>query len=416
MALLAQKNSLLIHEAAKWLLMILFVGISSGTASAFFLAALEWATNTRNTYHWLIWLLPIGGLLIGLSYYYLGREVDKGNNLIIEEYYRPEKAIPFKMAPLVLITTIATHLFGGSAGREGTAVQMGAALADCLPGWLRLSKNSRRILLLMGISGGFASVFGTPLAGSLFALEVVRLGKLRWKAIIPVGLTAFLADGICDAWQAEHTSYDMGFIPDLSWALLGWTALAGVFFGGGSRLFHLGMESFGRLFRSFLPYPPIRPVVGGLLLALVFTVSPTERFMGLGIPTILEAFEKPLPGTDFLLKILFTTFTLSAGFKGGEVTPLFFIGATLGNMLAYWVPLPIGLLAGIGFVSVFAGATKTPIACIVMGMELFGPEALAFILPACFTAYYCSGRHGIYGSQRWRERKKPLRLIRKYSQ
>jgi H+/Cl- antiporter ClcA len=399
------KNLLSFHAGfvGKWSLMILFSGITSGTASAFFLTALEWAAHTRDQLPWLVWLLPIGGLLIGLSYYYGGRDVEKGNNLILEEYYHPKKPIPFKMAPLVLFTTLATHLLGGSAGREGTAVQMGATFSDSFSHWWKIDKRTRRILLLMGMAGGFASVFGTPIAGAIFALEVVRLGKLRWSAVIPVALTAFLADGICHAWQVEHTRYSMGFIPGLTWAFLVWTLLAGVFFGGGSRLFYLGMEGFGKLFRTLLPYPPIRPVIGGLLLALVFAFSPTEKFMGLGIPTLLEAFEKPLPGTDFLLKTLFTTFTLSAGFKGGEVTPLFFIGATMGNMLAYWMPLPLGVLAGIGFVAVFAGATKTPFACIIMGLELFGLEALPFLIPACSMAYLCSARKGIYGGQRWGE-------------
>lgn len=385
--------------------MILFTGITSGTASAFFLIALEWAANTRNQFPWLIWLLPLGGFLMGLSYYYAGKGVEKGNNLILEEYYHPERPLPFIMAPLVLCSTIITHLLGGSAGREGTAVQMGAVWADYTHNWWKTSKTTRRILLLMGMAGGFASVFGTPLAGTLFALEVVKLGKLRWNAVLPVALTAFLADGICHAWQVEHTHYSMGIIPEISWPLLAWALLAGIIFAGGSRLFYIGMEVFGKLFRTLLPYPPLRPVLGGLLLAIVFFTTPTEKFMGLGIPGILEAFEKPLPGTDFLLKTLFTTFTLSAGFKGGEVTPLFFIGATLGNMLAYWLPIPIGVLAGIGFVGVFAGATKTPFACIIMGMELFGVEALPFLIPACASAYLFSGRKGIYGGQKSR---KPL--------
>lgn len=389
-------------SAGKWTLMILFTGITSGTASAFFLTALEWAAHTRNQLPWIIWLLPLGGLIIGLSYYYFGKESEKGNNLILEEYYRPVRPIPFRMAPLVLFSTIGTHLLGGSAGREGTAVQIGASLADRFHQWWKLSKTTRRILLLMGIASGFASVFGTPIAGTLFALEVVRIGKLRWKAFLPVLITAFLADATCHTWNVGHTSYSIGVLPDLNWEILGWMMLAGIIFGSASRLFYLCMEGFSKLFRILLPYPPARPVIGGILLALVFVVTPTEKFMGLGIPTILEAFEKPLPGTDFLLKTLFTTFTLSVGFKGGEVTPLFFIGATMGNMMAYWLPLPLGLLAGTGFVAVFAGATKTPLACIIMGMELFGSEALPFLVPSCLVAYLASGPRGIYGAQRKR--------------
>jgi H+/Cl- antiporter ClcA len=390
---------------AKWALIVLVVGIGSGSASAFFLTALEWAGRTREANLWLVGLLPLGGFLIGLSYYYLGRDVEKGNNQIIEEYYRPDKPIPFKMAPLVLFTTIATHLFGGSAGREGTAVQMGAAIADRFSKWFPLSKAEHRVLLMLGISGGFASVFGTPLAGTVFALEVLIIGRMRWKAIPAVAITAYLADFVCHAWQVGHTEYSIYQVPELTWLFAAYAAVAGIIFGLGSKLFTLGMETFGGLFRRYVKFPPLRPVIGGALLAVAFLSLGSTKYMGLGIPTILASFEGPLPSYDFLAKILFTTFTLAAGFKGGEVTPLFFIGATLGNALAWILPLPISLLAGMGFVGLFAGATQTPIACFLMGIELFGWEAWPYLLIACMFGYFSSGYSTIYGEQRLKGQK-----------
>jgi H+/Cl- antiporter ClcA len=178
-----------------------------------------------------------------------------------------------------------------------------------------------------------------------------------------------------------------------------WTILAGVFFGLAALSCSRTVHFFGNLFNRLFSYPPIRPVVGGIVIALVVYLMGTTKYIGLGIPTIVDSFEHHLPTYDFLIKLLLTTFTLGAGFKGGEVTPLFFIGATLGNALAFFVPLPLALLAGIGFVAVFSGATNTPIACTVMGMELFGPEAGVFIAIACFVAFFASGRGGIYSAQ-----------------
>ena len=168
-----KKAKITIVLSLKWILICALIGIFSGSTSAFFLVSLEWVTQIRELNNWLTWLLPLGGLIIGLLYHYLGKDVVKGNNLLLEEYENPKKTIPLKMAPLVLIGTLVTHLFGGSAGREGTAVQMGGAISDQLTGLFKLSNSDRKTVIILGISAGFASVFGTPLAGALFALEVV---------------------------------------------------------------------------------------------------------------------------------------------------------------------------------------------------------------------------------------------------
>jgi H+/Cl- antiporter ClcA len=385
----------------KWLAMILWVGVLSGSASALFLASLHWITDYREAHRWLLALLPLGGLCIGLLYYYWGQEVVRGNNQILDEYYKPNRVIPLKMAPWVLVGTLITHLLGGSAGREGTAVQMGAAISDQFTKVFKLDEHQRKVLLIMGISGGFASVFGTPWAGAIFSLEIlIRGGWQRSFAILPTIATAFLADFTCNAWGVGHTHYEIFESVSLNVSSISYSALAGLAFGVAALLFIKSHHFFAHFFQSKIKYPPLRPFLGGAVLAIVFFTTDTYRYMGLGVPVIESAFHEQMLPYDFLLKILFTSFTLAAGFKGGEVTPLFFIGATLGSALAVWIPLPLSLLAAMGFVAVFAGATNTPLASSIMGLELFGYEAGIFLAWACFVAYLFSGSSAIYASQK----------------
>lgn len=394
---LAEKLS--ITAILKWIPICLAIGVLSGSASAFFLVSLQWVTNFRENNSWLIMLLPLGGLLIGFLYHYYGKTVVKGNNLILEEYNNPQKNIPFRMAPLVLIGTLITHLFGGSAGREGTAVQMGGAIGDQFTSLFKLNNSERKTVLILGISAGFASVFGTPLAGALFALEVLYFSKINFKSILTSFFVAYIAYYVVEFWHVEHTHYTINTIPSISILNIFWVILSGILFGLTAMLFSKTTHFWHRLFSKSIGYAPIRPFVGGIILAFSIYLFETTKYIGLGIPLMVDAFMHPSTNYDFLLKILFTGFTLGAGFKGGEVTPLFFIGATLGSALSIYIPLPIALLAGMGFVAVFSGATHTPIACTVMGMELFGLECGVYIAIACVIAYFFSGRIGIYSSQ-----------------
>jgi H+/Cl- antiporter ClcA len=393
------KNNFVFTYLSKWMIISLLVSAFIGTGAALFLTGLTWATDTRELNTWLIYLLPIAGLIIGYFYHQYGASVVGGNNLLIDEVKTPKKKIPFKMAPMVVLGTIITHLFGGSAGREGTAVQMGGAISDQFEGKFGLKEEDRKILIALGVSGGFAAVFGTPLAGFIFAFEILLIGKMKYLAILPCFITAFLSDYFCTIWGVGHTHYSIEIVPHLTLTNFSWSILVGVISGLVALLFSRSTHFFTSMFKLKISYAPFRPFIGGIFISVAVLLIGTTKYIGLGVPTIVSSFQETMLPYDFLLKLVFTAFTLGAGFKGGEVTPLFFIGATLGNALIWFVPLPLELLAGMGFIAVFSGSANAPIACILMGFELFGAESLAYISIASISAYFSSGMKGIYTSQ-----------------
>ncbi|MBA9077297.1 voltage-gated chloride channel family protein [Rufibacter quisquiliarum] len=395
-----QGHGVLLSYLLRWVFISLLVGGVSGSASALFLVLLEFVTQYRETHAWVLYLLPVAGFLIGAAYQYGGKGSEGGNNLLLQTIQKPSLArIPFVMAPLVMLATVLTHLVGGSAGREGTAVQMGGSLADQLTPWLKLRPRDRQVLLICGVSGGFASVFGTPLAGAVFGLEVFLIGQLRYHALLPSFLTACFAHWVTLSWGVGHTVYPEVVPPAFTVLSLGATLLAGICFGVVARGFAGASHAVAAIFKTTIAYRPLRPAIGGVLLLLVLWALGTTNYVGLGIPTIVASFETPLPGYDFALKLFLTALTLGCGFKGGEVTPLFFIGATLGNALFPWLPLPLEMLAALGFVAVFAGAANTPLACTFMAVELFGSGCGMYAGLACVVAYLFSGHKGIYGGQ-----------------
>jgi len=401
----------------RWLLIILPLSIAVGTANAFFLWTLRLATEYRIAHPWLLYFLPIAGVAIVWMYLRFGKNSEKGNNLIMEEIHEPGGGVPFRMAPLVYLGTIITHFFGGSAGREGTAVQIGGSISALWGKVLKLKGHDTRILLITGVAAGFGAVFGTPLTGAIFAVEVLAIGKIRYEAIIPALLASVLADVSCSAWGLGHTHYSILFHEQATIfdahikvdpLLLSKVILACMAFGLAGFLFGELTHRIKDLTKQWVRNPYLVPIIGGIVVIGVSFLYGSFDYNGLGVypsrdggVSILTAFQQGgANALSWLQKLVLTAITLGTGFKGGEVTPLFFVGATLGNALGQLMDAPIDLFAGLGFIAVFAAATNTPLACTIMGIELFGSENVIYYAVACFVAYYFSGHSGIYSSQK----------------
>ena len=406
----------------KWSAICLPVGIAVGSAVALFLWSLDQVTQVHWRHPALLYLLPVAGVASALIYQRWGRTAEGGNNLIIEQIHSPGGGVPARMAPLVLVGTLITHLFGGSAGREGTAVQMGGSLAGTIGRWLRLSVDDTRIVLMSGVAAGFGAVFGTPLTGAVFALEVLTRGRTHYEALVPCLLAAVIGDRTTTAWGVGHTHYRIDFsslpVDGVAFGLLAFkVALAAGAFALASVLFARLTHGLNTGLRRFAPQSWLRPAIGGGVVVLLVLLLGDRDYLGLGVSappddpgavTIQSCFR---PGGaawfSWGWKLLFTALTVSSGFKGGEVTPLFFIGAALGHSLGRLLGVPVDVMAGLGFVAVFAGATNTPLACTIMAIELFGtgpgglsPSFVVLAALACFLSYFLSGRSGIYQAQR----------------
>lgn len=390
-----------VRALLQWLALGALVGVAAGVASAAFLLSLDWATHFREGHEYIVYTLPLAGLVLGLFYDRFGKPIRGGNNLVIDTVHDDSAQLPLRMAPMVLVGTVVTHLFGGSAGREGTAVQMGASLADAIAHRFRLLAESRRELLAAGIAGGFASVFGTPIAGLVFGLEVVTLGRMEYAALLPALVAALVGDQVTRALGVVHTPYPhveaLALTPLVAgkWLLFAAAmALAAVAF---VELTHRLKKLAERHVRRL----GLRMLVGGVAVVALWRLCGTGRYLGLGVPTIVQAFSDPaLPTFAFAWKLLFTAVTLAAGFLGGEVTPLFFVGATLGAVLARPLGLPQALAAGVGLAAVFGAAANTPLALAVMAVELLGAAALPHVALVTIVAYVLSGHRGIYPAQR----------------
>ena len=401
----------------KWFVLVLPVAFVAGSLVALFLYLLEQATHLRWQNEWLLYFLPVAGVAIVALYRFKGKNAEAGNNLVMDEIHKPGGGIPARMAPFVLITTVVTHLFGGSAGREGTAVQIGGSVANFIGKKFKLKKEDLRILLIAGVAAGFGAVFGTPVAGTIFALEVMAIGRIKYDALLPAFLASVMADMFCSMYGIGHTQYFIDFhepvssgfsFMHLDVTLILYVIMSGVFFGMASYAFSELSQVIKTLANKFISRKLLIPLFGGIIVIALSFVLGTKDYLGLGVNSpdgtgvsIVNAFKSGGADTfSWFWKLLFTAITLSTGFKGGEVTPLFFIGATLGNTIAMLTGNPVDLFAGLGFIAVFAGATNTPLACTLMGVELFGGEHVLYYAIACFIAYYFSGHSGIYTSQR----------------
>jgi H+/Cl- antiporter ClcA len=377
------------------------VGLFCGAASALFLFLLAEVTDYRDGHELIVYFLPLAGLVIGVLYARFGESIKAGNNLVIDTIHDEGPEIPFRMTPMVLVGTVLTHLFGGSAGREGTAVQMGASLADTISHRLKLNRELRVQLLAAGVAGGFGSVFGTPIAGAIFGLEFVVLGRIEYRALVPALTASVVGDLTTRGLGIEHTIYPV--VPHLSLdplLCLQWLVFA-VAIAVTSVVFIELTHFLKRRGERHVKMLGLRMAIGGAIVVLLWKVVGTSDYLGLGIPTILRSFSDPdVAVYAFALKLLFTAITLGAGFLGGEVTPLFFIGAALGSVLSDALGIPRELGAGVGLAAVFAAASNTPLALSIMAVELLGANILPHVMIVCVVAYLITGHRSIYPSQR----------------
>lgn len=390
-----------LRRALRVFVLSVLVGVLAGLSSAAFLLALDRATDERFDHPWLLFLLPLGGLAVGLVYHYGGGRSSEGNNLILDEIHEPTAWVPRQMAPMVFVGTVVTQLFGGSAGREGAAIQMSGSLSDAMSRVLRIDADDRRILLVAAMGAGFGAVFGVPFAGAVFGLEVQRHVRRHLVAVLPCLVASLVGDRVVRSLGVHH-----GATPDLSSVPYSLSigvkvVLVGVVFGLTATVFTFLTHGIKSLMARGIPWPPARPLVGGVVVIVVTLLYGTRIYNGLSVELIAASlYGGHVPTWGFAAKLLLTAITLGAGFVGGEVTPLFVIGATLGATLAGVLDLPVPLIAAIGFVAVFGGAAHTPAACAVMGLELFGPVALPYVVLACVVAHLLAADRGVYGSKR----------------
>lgn len=389
----------------KWIVLGSIVGISTGSACTLFLKSLELASNERINHPWLLFLLPLGGIFISYLYMNYGKNSSKGNNLILDCIHSGEDSIPLRMAPLVSFCTFITHLLGGSAGREGVGVQIGGSLSEWIGKVFKVNELDRKILIVSGISSGFGSIFGTPLTGTVFGLEVIAMGSMKYDALIPCFTASFVGSLVTSALGIHHSHNILHNVPLLSVIVVLKIILASILFGLASILFAELTHKLKKIFGAYIKNPMAKSFIGGIVIILIVYIAGTREYLGLSLPLITSSLEKAASPFAFLWKTIFTSLTLSFGFQGGEVTPLFVIGSTLGSALSPLFNLPTAFLAAIGYIAVFCGATNTPIACFILSIELFGSEAMPYMLMACIVSYLFSGHSTIYTSQKVAVRK-----------
>lgn len=376
------------------------IGFIIGLVGIAFHWALEWATEFRTEHPMILWLLPLGGLAIVLAYRLAGMEKDRGTNFILVAV-RSNEAVTLKTAVLIFFSTVMTHLLGGSAGREGAALQLGGSIASSFGRNFELNEKEERIMTMCGMAAGFAALFGTPLTSVIFAMEVITVGVMHYSAIVPCIISALVASGLSKAVGIKPTAFEIVGIPETIGLETCWlVAILGILCAVLSVLFCIVMEHTGNVYRKYFKNSMVRVFVGGCIVIGATYLVGCRDYNGAGMDIITKALNGDAKTEAFLLKILFTALTLGAGYKGGEIVPSFFIGATFGCIAGPLMGLPAAFAASLGMAAVFCGVTNCPLASIMLCIELFGFHGTAYYALCCAISYMLSGYYGLYSEQK----------------
>ena len=373
--------------------LVLGIGVATGTVCAGFLWGLERATALHASHAWLLLLLPVWGWVLGRVGESVGRASDAGMALVLADLSYHEGRVPLRLLPHVVLGTLGTHLFGGSAGREGAAVQAGASLAAAAARWTRLEADSARALLAAGAGGGFGALFGTPVAGGLFAAELGAGGRPRLQTVVPALLASFAGDASCHWLGGTHGHWQVPGIA-LSSASLGAVAFTGAACAAAAGGYVALSHALSGWSRKRFPGGPFRLALAGAAVATAALVLDARAYLGLGLPLMDQALSGAVPpaGHAFAAKLAFTALTVGAGFKGGEVTPLFASGALLGASAAPWLGVDGHALAAVGLAALFAAASGAPLTSLALGVELFGVGLAWPLAVGCTVAWLLAGR------------------------
>ena len=383
----------------KWMAIAIVVGGVMGAVGTGFHIALEWAAETRGHFPWLLWLLPAGGLLIVFLYRSCGVSNPKGTNLLLETIREKDK-LPRSMAPLISVATVITHLFGGSAGREGAVLQLGGGIAYEIGRVLRLDEKDLHIITMCGMSAAFSALFGTPIAAAVFSMEVISVGIMHYSALVPCVAASALANWIASSLGTHATAYAISGIPELSPVSLLQTSGFAILCAVLSIAFCVALHTAGKLFQRFFPNQYLRIAVGGGMVILFTYLFRSRDYLGAGTEIISAAAAGTALPWAFALKILFTAVTLGSGFKGGEIVPTFFIGATFGCAAGPLLGLDPSFSAAMGMIALFCGVTNCPLTSLLIGVEMFGAQGMIFYFLAVAVSYMLSGYYGLYQGQK----------------
>lgn len=383
----------------KWIIIAAVVGAFVGIVGVFFHICVEKATEIRVEMPWLIWLLPIGGAAVVFLYKKTGMEKDRGTNLVLDAV-RSNEPLNIKTAPLIFVSTVITHLFGGSSGREGAALQIGGSIASYVGTHIKLDEKDRRIITMCGMAAGFSALFGTPVAAVVFAMEVVSVGVMYYSAIVPCIIASAVGAYIASLFDIAPTSFSViGSIPTIELLTIFKVIVLAVLCAAVSMLFCLTLKKTHKLYDK-IPNKTAAAIVGGLAVAILTFIIGTTDYNGAGMDVIGRAVAGEAEYEAFILKIIFTALTLGAGFKGGEIVPTLFVGATFGNVAGKLFGLGGSFGAGLGMAALFCGVTNCPLTSLILSIELFGTEGLIYYAVACAVSYKLSGYYGLYSAQK----------------